>query len=233
MSWSIENMKTEKSNTQNQKVGGQTSDVRDSSYAPKSGASEDRQMQEDILKIFRSSGALLEGHFLLTSGNHSNQYFQCAKVLQHPDYAERLCGIIANNFNDKNIDVVIAPAIGGIVVGQEVARQLGARSIFAERKDGTMQLRRGFEIKAGERVLVCEDVVTTGGSVFEVIGIVKNLKGKLAGVGVIVDRSGGSVKFPVDDQVACYTTQVVKYSPEECPLCKEGSEPVKPGSRDG
>lgn len=189
------------------------------------------QKTEHIMCMFKESGALLEGHFLLTSGNHSNQYFQCAKVLQYPDYAGRLCGIIANHFKDKNIDVVIAPAIGGIVVGKEVARQLGARSIFAERKDGAMQLRRGFEIKKEERILVCEDVVTTGGSVFEVIDIVSKNEGELAGVGVIVDRSGGRVKFPVNDQIACYTTDVVKYVPEECPMCKEGSKPVKPGSR--
>lgn len=192
------------------------------------------QRSEDILEMFTRSGALLEGHFLLTSGNHSNQYFQCAKVLQYPEYAEKLCGIIADHFKDKKIDIVIAPAIGGIVVGQEVARQLGVRSIFAERKDGAMQLRRGFEITAGERVLVCEDVVTTGGSVIEVIEIVKQHGGELAGVGYIVDRSGGEVRFPVanaSDQIACYTTQAVKYSPDECPLCKKGTKPVKPGSR--
>jgi orotate phosphoribosyltransferase len=191
---------------------------------------------EDISNIFKDSGALLEGHFLLTSGNHSDQYFQCAKVLQYPEYAEKLCGIIADHFKDKSIDVVIAPAIGGIVVGQEVARQLRKRSVFTERKDGTMQLRRGFEIKPGERVLVCEDVVTTGGSVFEVIDIVNRSGGDLAGIGFIVDRSGGSVRFPVakaEDQVACYTTRAVKYSAEECPLCKSGSIPVKPGSRGG
>jgi orotate phosphoribosyltransferase len=189
---------------------------------------------DDVLTMFSRSGALLEGHFLLTSGNHSNQYFQCAKVLQYPEYAERLCEIIAAHFRNKSIDVVIAPAIGGIVVGQEVARQLGVRSIFTERKEDAMQLRRGFEIKPGERVLVCEDVVTTGGSVIEVIDVVKNYGGILAGVGFIVDRSGGSVRFPVanpSDQIACYTTEAVKYAPDECPLCKSGSTPVKPGSR--
>lgn len=188
----------------------------------------------DVLTMFNRSGALLEGHFLLTSGNHSNQYFQCAKVLQYPEYAERLCEIIAAYFKDKAIDLVIAPAIGGIVVGQEVSRQLGVRSIFTERKEGVMQLRRGFEIRPGERVLVCEDVVTTGGSVFEVIDVVKKNGGILMGVGFIVDRSGGSVHFPVEkpsDRIACYTTKAVKYTPDECPLCKSGSTPVKPGSR--
>jgi orotate phosphoribosyltransferase len=188
-----------------------------------------------ILEMFTDSGALLKGHFLLTSGNHSDQYFQCAKVLQYPAYAEGLCRIIADRFRERTIDVVISPAVGGIVVGQEVARQLGVRSIFAERKDGIMQIRRGFEIKGEERVLVCEDVVTTGGSVFEVIDIVRRNGGILSGVGFIVDRSGGDVKFPVsspDDQVACYTTRAVMFPPDDCPLCKAGSEPVKPGSRD-
>lgn len=189
---------------------------------------------DEIITLFKKSGALLEGHFLLTSGNHSTQYFQCAKVLQYPEFATKLCGIIARHFKNSYIDVVIAPAIGGIVVGQEVARQLNVRSIFAERKDGIMMLRRGFEIAAGERVLVCEDVVTTGGSVFEVIEIVRARGGRLAGVGCVVDRSGGKVKFPVEnptDQMACYTTEAVKYSPDDCPLCKGGGTPVKPGSR--
>jgi orotate phosphoribosyltransferase len=188
-----------------------------------------------ILEMFTDSGALLSGHFLLTSGNHSDQYFQCAKVLQYPAYTEQLCRIIVDRFKDKGINVVIAPAIGGIVVGQEVARQLGVRSIFAERKDGIMQIRRGFDIKEEERVLVCEDVVTTGGSVFEVIDIVRRNGGGLAGVGCIVDRSGGEIEFPVSsphDQIACYTTRAVMFPPDDCPLCKAGSEPVKPGSRD-
>jgi orotate phosphoribosyltransferase len=188
----------------------------------------------NIRDIFVRSGALLDGHFLLTSGNHSNQYFQCAKVLQYPEYAEKLCAVIAERFRNESIDVVVAPAIGGIVVGQEVARQLGVRSIFTERKSDAMLLRRGFSIQSGERVLVCEDVVTTGGSVFEVIDIVGQYGGVLAGAGCIVDRSGGTVRFPVADpahQIACYTTKAVTYPPDECPMCAEGSAPVKPGSR--
>ena len=133
--------------------------------------------KEHILSVFRDSHALLEGHFQLTSGLHSDTYFQCAKVLQYPRYAELLCGEIAHQFRPENIDVVIAPALGGIVVGQEVGRQLGARTLFTERKEGVMQLRRGFAIEAGERVLVCEDVVTTGGSVVEVIAIVRKSGG--------------------------------------------------------
>ncbi|MBM2841932.1 MAG: pyrE [Bacteroidetes bacterium] len=129
--------------------------------------------RQQVLSIFKASGALLEGHFQLTSGLHSNQYFQCAKVLQYPNHAASLCADIASQFRASPIDAVIAPALGGIVVGQEVGRQLDARTMFTERKDGVMQLRRGFEIQRGERVLVCEDVVTTGGSVAEVIRIVK------------------------------------------------------------
>ena len=148
-----------------------------------------------ILEIFEKSGALLKGHFLLTSGRHSNVYFQCAKVLQYPGYAEKICGLISDHYHSTEIDTVIAPAIGGIVVGQEVARQLNKRSIFAEREDKILSLRRGFNIEKGEKVLVCEDVVTTGGSVFEVIDIVKNYGAEVVGVGYIVDRSNGRVNF--------------------------------------
>lgn len=188
---------------------------------------------ETLLAMFKETDALLEGHFQLTSGLHSAQYFQCAKVLQYPEYAARLCGDIAKNFSDENIDVVVAPALGGIVVGQEVGRQLNARTIFAERKDGVMQLRRGFEIREGEQVLVCEDVVTTGGSVYEVIEIVKRSGGRLAGVGYIVDRSGGTVRFdvPAGKQRSLLALNVVAYKPGNCPMCKRGSPVAKPGSR--
>jgi orotate phosphoribosyltransferase len=189
---------------------------------------------ERVLSMFRESGALLEGHFRLTSGLHSNQYFQCAKVLQFPRFCELLCGDIASQFLSGGIDLVIAPALGGIVVGQEVGRQLNVRTLFAERSEGTMQLRRGFEIKPDERVLVCEDVVTTGGSVGEVIGIVQRSGGHVAGVGFIVDRSGGAVRFPVEAggvQYPVLTMKVVTYQPEHCPLCQQGLPVVKPGSR--
>ena len=173
--------------------------------------------------------ALLEGHFQLTSGLHSPTYFQCAKVLQYPANAELLCREIASRFRDDKIDVVIAPAMGGIVVGQEVGRQLGSRTVFAERKDGVMQLRRGFEIKKGERVLVCEDVITTGGSVNEVIEIVKRNGGNIVGVGAIVDRSGGKAEFP--RFTPTLTMEVITYTPESCPLCRQGMPVEKPGSR--
>ena len=187
-----------------------------------------------LLEIFKESGALLEGHFELSSGLHSDQYFQCAKVLQYPKYCELLCGEIAKQFVSRGINVVVAPALGGIVVGQEVGRQLNARTLFAERKDGTMQLRRGFEIQSGERVLVCEDVVTTGGSVGEVVNLVKADGGRIAGVGCIVDRNGRSVQFEMDSegiQYSLLTLDMVAYKPEECPLCRNGLPVIKPGSR--
>lgn len=190
--------------------------------------------QEHLLSIFRDSEALLEGHFLLTSGLHSDRYFQCARVLQFPHYTELLCGEIAQQFRPAAIDVVVAPALGGIVVGQEVGRQLRARTLFAERKDGAMELRRGFRIGPGEKVLVCEDVVTTGGSVTEVIGLIRKAGGKIAGVAYIVDRSGGKVRFPMDAggaQFSLSSMDVVAYPPEKCPLCAKGIPVVKPGSR--
>ena len=183
----------------------------------------------DILALFRESKALLEGHFQLTSGLHSPSYFQCARVLQYPENAERLCAEIVAHFRNQSIDVVISPALGGIVVGQEVGRQLGVRTMFTEREDGVMRLRRGFEISAGERVLVCEDVVTTGGSVREVVTIVGDRKGTLVGVAAIVDRSGGNVVF--QNFFPAMRMDVVTYAPEVCPLCHNGIPVEKPGSR--
>lgn len=184
----------------------------------------------EIMDIFLKTEALLQGHFLLTSGRHSNQYFQCAKVLQYLNYTELICSKITEFFKNYEIDTVIAPAIGGIVVGQEVARQLGKRSIFAEREDKALSLRRGFSLKPGEKVLVCEDVVTTGGSVFEVIDIVRQNNAEVVGVGMIVDRSNGKVLFGVP-QVSTLKLEVISYIPEECPFCKQNIPLVKPGSR--
>ncbi len=186
--------------------------------------------ENDILEIFKKTGALLQGHFLLTSGRHSNMYFQCAKVLQYPEYTEQVCRIIADYSRDYEIDTVISPAMGGIIVGQEVARQLNKRSIFAEREDKKLTLRRGFTIEKGEKILVCEDVVTTGGSVFEVIDIVKQQGGEVVGVGFIVDRSNGRVDFGYP-QKSTMKMEVISYAPDECPLCKENIPLVKPGSR--
>ena len=187
---------------------------------------------QDILTMFKDSSALLEGHFSLTSGLHSNQYFQCALVLQYPDKAEKICSLIADHFKNMNIDTVIAPALGGIVVGQEVGRQLKKRTIFAERKDGQMSIRRGFTLEPGERVLVTEDVVTTGGSVFEVIDLVRQQNAIVAGVGYVVDRSGGKVDFGVP-QFPTFTMKVVTFLPDDCPLCRQNVPVTKPGSRPG
>ena len=188
------------------------------------------QSANDVLAIFKETGALLSGHFSLTSGLHSPNYFQCARVLQHPRYCQLLAENIIQYFKLKAIDVVISPAVGGIVIGQEVGRQLGVRSIFVERKNRAMCLRRGFKIKSGERVLICEDVVTTGGSVFEVIELIKRAGAEVTGVGYIVDRSNGKVDFNVD-QYAVIKLDVKTYSESECPLCKQGQPIEKPGSR--
>lgn len=186
--------------------------------------------KQTLLQIFHSTEALLEGHFLLTSGLHSPQYFQCAKVLQYPKHLESLCAEFTAHFANEQVDVVISPAIGGITVGQEVGRQLQVRTIFAEREDGRMALRRGFAIQPGERILAVEDVVTTGGSIKEVITLVRSLEAKVVGVGFIVDRSGGKVEFDVP-KFSLLQMNVVTYDPNSCPLCEQGIPLVKPGSR--
>ena len=186
--------------------------------------------KERALNIFKKSGALLEGHFRLTSGLHSPNYFQCARVLQYPSYAEALCQEIADRFRDDRIDVVISPAIGGIVVGQEVARLLQCRAIFAERETDVMTLRRGFEIKPGENVLAVEDVVTTGGSVKEVIKLAQEAGGRVCGAAFLVDRSAGRAQFDVPF-FAALQMEVITYQLDDCPLCKQGIPVIKPGSR--
>jgi len=187
--------------------------------------------KEEIMQIFSQTGALLEGHFILTSGRHSNRYMQCARVLQYPDHTETLARIIAGHYRDEQVDVVIAPAVGAILVAYEVARQLGVKAIFCERQEGRMMLRRGFTIEPGQRVLVVEDVITTGGSVQEVIDVVREWQGDVIGVGVLVDRSGGKVDFGIRTE-AVLTLDIESFPAEECPLCREGKLPaVKPGSR--
>ena len=186
--------------------------------------------EENILNTFRESGALLSGHFQLTSGLHSDTYFQCALVLQYPKHAEKLCGMAKDFFGSHRIDAVVAPAVGGIVVGYEVARQLGARALFAERQEGEMTLRRGFQLTPGERVLVAEDVVTTGGSVKEVVQLAQHLGAEVQGVFAIVDRSGGRAHFGVPFRATVQMRPVV-YEPAQCPLCQQGVPVHKPGSR--
>jgi orotate phosphoribosyltransferase len=185
---------------------------------------------DQVLQLLRQTGALLEGHFLLTSGLHSARYVQCARVLQYPRHAEALGQWIANGFRHLPIAAVMSPAIGGIVIGQEVARALGVRALFGERQQGVMTLRRGLEVLPGERVLVVEDVTTTGGSVREVIHLVQERQGIVVGVGTILDRSGGQIDFAVP-QHALAMLSVQNYRPEDCPLCQQGSRPEKPGSR--
>ncbi len=186
--------------------------------------------KEEITSIFLETGAMLTGHFKLTSGRHSDRYFQCALVLQHPAHTEKLCRELAARFAGENITAVAGPATGGIIVSYETARALGVRGIFTERENGVMSLRRGFKINPGERVLVVEDVITTGGSVMEVIDLVRGLGGEVAGAGVLVDRSGGTIDLGVNKE-ALLTVKAVSYDPEDCPLCREGLPAVKPGSR--
>ncbi|MBS4031098.1 MAG: orotate phosphoribosyltransferase [Clostridiales bacterium] len=187
--------------------------------------------REDILAIFAQTGVLLEGHFQLTSGKHSGRYLQCARVFQYPEHAETLCKSLAERFAAETTDLCIGPALGGVIIAYETARNLGVRGLFAERdKEGAMTLRRGFTIERGERVLVLEDVVTTGGSVREVIELVKEWGGDVVGVGTIVDRSGGTADFGVP-YASLIQVDVETYDPDDCPLCLAGSPAVKPGSR--
>jgi len=185
---------------------------------------------EQVKTILQETGAIQEGHFQLSSGLHSPVYIQCALVFQHPRRAERLGAEMAGLFDDDRVDVVISPAVGGIVTGQEVARALGARAIFAERESGIMRLRRGFRIGPGERVLVVDDVMTRGGSVGEILDVVRASAGQAAGIAVVVDRSGGSLDWEVPLR-SLIRMEAVTYPPQECPLCREGLPVVKPGSR--
>jgi len=187
--------------------------------------------QEEILEIFKKTGALLEGHFILTSGYHSQDYFQCAKVLQFPEYNEKFSSLIADKFKDRKITLVISPAIGGIVFGTEVGRQLNARTIFTERENNVMTLRRGFEIFDTDRVLICEDVITTGGSVKEIIDIIKHkTKAEIVGAACIVDRSGGKINF--DEELhSLAKLDLIKYKETEIPDWLQKIPVTKPGSR--
>jgi orotate phosphoribosyltransferase len=185
---------------------------------------------QHLLAILQQTGALLEGHFQLTSGLHSPRYLQCARVLQYPEHAEWAGKAIAAHFAGDKVSAVVAPAIGGIIVAHEVARALGVRALFTERQSGTMTLRRGFEIASGEKILVVEDVVTTGGSTRETVEAVTRAGGKVVGAGSLIDRSGGGVDVGVP-RVALLTLDVPTYDPSTCPLCREGSPAVKPGSR--
>ena len=187
--------------------------------------------REAILETFREAGALLEGHFLLSSGLHSPKYLQCALVLQDPARAERLCSRLARAFADDRVETVVGPAMGGILVAYELARALGARAIFAEREEGRMRLRRGFRIEPGQRVLLAEDVVTTGGSLREVLALAREAGAEVVGVAALVDRTSGRDPGFGMPLTALVQLDVPTHVPEECPLCREGVPVVKPGSR--
>jgi orotate phosphoribosyltransferase len=189
-----------------------------------------------VLELFLETGAYLRGHFQLTSGLHSEEYLQCAKVLAIPRYAERLGQQLTSKLRTKidqeKIDVVISPAMGGIIIGHEVARAFDVPALFAERdsKSNAMVLRRGFELKPGERVIVVEDVITTGGSTREVVDVVQQAGAAVLAAGSIIDRSGGDADVRVP-RVALETMRPVTYNPAECPLCRNGTPVIKPGSR--
>ncbi len=191
--------------------------------------------ESGLLDLFNRTGAYLRGHFRLTSGLHSPEYLQCALVLQHPALAERLgrdlAGAVRGIIHDAGVDVVASPAIGGLIIGHEVARALGARFLFAERDaQGKMSLRRGFAVEPGASAVVIEDVVTTGGSTRDVVDLLVSAGARVLAAGSIIDRSGGRAGVGVA-RVALETLQVVTYPPDDCPLCREGAPVTKPGSR--
>ena len=187
-------------------------------------------MTDSVEKIFEKSGAVLKGHFLLSSGMHSPVYWEKFQVLQYPEYTEQLCGMIADHFVDEDIEVVAGPTTGGVILAYETARQLGVRSIFAEKKDGGgREFRRGFTINPGERVLIVDDVFTRGGSIKDTIDAVNALGGEIVGIGVLVDRSPEKIDFGLPFY-SCHRAEVVVYPPDECPLCARGLPLVKPGS---
>ena len=188
-----------------------------------------------VLSLFETTGAYLKGHFRLTSGLHSPEYLQCALVLQHPLHAEVLGGQLAKSlrllFDEAPVEIVVSPAVGGLIIGHEVARALGARHIFTERNvDRSMTLRRGFRVEPRERAVVVEDVITTGGSTLEVVELLRTAGVEVLAAGSIIDRSGGAASVGVP-RVALQTLQATTWSPEDCPLCREGIPVVKPGSR--
>ena len=185
---------------------------------------------KEYLNIFRKTGALMEGHFVLTSGRHSRSYFQCAKVLQYPQYLNLFSKIISDHFKTFDVNTVISPAVGGIVIGTRVGGDLDKRTIFAERENGEMVLRRGFSISPREKVLVVEDVITTGGSVKEVMQVVEELGGQVVGVGIIVDRSNGKIILH-DNQFSIVKLEVESFAENEIPEDLAKMPIQKPGSR--
>lgn len=187
---------------------------------------------EEVIQKFRETGALLEGHFILTSGLHSAIYLQCALVLQHPRQAEEFGRDIAEQFQTETIQTVASPAIGGLIIGHEVARALGSRFIWTEREAGKMVLRRGFSVSPGERILVVEDVVTTGGSTRETVAALQTNGANVVGAASIIDRSAGKAEVGVP-RIALATLDVASVDPADCEACRRGEPAIKPGSRKG
>lgn len=187
---------------------------------------------EEVIKRFRETGALLEGHFVLSSGLHSAVYLQCALVLQHPREAQEFGRRLAEHFRNENIQAVASPAIGGLIIGYEVARALDARFIWTERENGKMTLRRGFSVTPGERLLVVEDVVTTGGSTRETVEALQASGANVVAAASIIDRSLGKADVGVP-RMALATLDVPSVAPSVCDACKRGETPIKPGSRKG
>jgi len=186
-------------------------------------------LSDEVLEIFKTAGAIKEGHFLLASGLHSPVYWEKFHILQHPHLTEKLCRLIAQHFKGQKIDVVAGPTTGGIILAFETARQLGARSIFAEKEGKVRVFRRGFEIAPGEHILVVDDILTTGSSLIETITAVDNLGGVGIGIGVLVDRSEGNLDFNLPF-FSCLRAPTIVYSPQECPLCAAHIPLVKPGA---
>ncbi len=186
---------------------------------------------QEILALFRRVGALLDGHFLLTSGLHSPSYVQCALLLQYPELAERVTAPLAQAFRPTGVEVVVGPALGAIPLVYELARQLKARAIWAERAEGRLTLRRSFRVRRGERVLIAEDVVTTGGSVREVLGLMREAGAEVVGIAALVDRTGGPHREFGVPFVAVLRLDLHTYPPDACPLCRAGVALEKPGSK--
>ena len=186
--------------------------------------------EQEVKELLIETGAIMDGHFLLTSGLHSPHYVEKFNVLQQPKYTQQLCEAMAEKFKDANIETVVGPMTGGILLAHETGKALGTRAIFTERVDGKMTFRRGFSLHEGERVLIVEDIVTTGGSIKEVIEVVKAHGGVPVAVSMLVDRSGGKADFGDVPSTALLHMDVETYQPEECPLCKQGIEMTKRGS---
>ncbi len=188
----------------------------------------DSKVDEDkLIDLLKKTGVIMDGHFLLTSGRHSDLFLQCSRLLQYPEHAEQVCHLMAEPFQNKKIDTIIGPAMGGVILSYEVARSLGARALFAEPADGKMILRRGFRIEKGEKVLVVEDAVTTGGSVQKVLDLLNALGAEIAGVSIMIDRTSGNLGFGVPTR-SLLAMKIESYEPEICPLCRKGIPLQKP-----